>query len=345
MSSSRAARVIAGLGASSVLAATGLVLAGPADATTPSTVSADSTYNCSLSGLGSAPVDVTFTIPAAAFPASVPVGTRIPAIPVSAQSNMPGTLVGAVVEGMAIAGASAPDVPIPTALTGAITGDASFGSQSLPTSLSVATPLTDLLSQLGEMLSALPGFSGLSTLGDLSDVANTIGLSTLATDVAEALPNGVPLTDGTSATPTINGTIKSFAVSKVGKQSFKLPSAISADLLHGVLPATPCTYASGTQTVGSVNVVKDASAFKSASVAGKKLKVTVANASKTALKPTGTVVAYRGSKKVGSGALHNGVASLGLKGLKAGKNKLTLKYAGSSLFKAAKSRSLTLIAR
>jgi hypothetical protein len=341
MSSTRAARVIAALGASGVLAASGLVLAGPAHADAP-VVTPTATYTCSVSGFGSGDVPVAFSIPAAAFGASIPVGTKVPAIPVSAQANVPGSLLAAVVEGLAIVGSSTTysSLPVPSALSGSIGGDSTVGSQNVLTSLGVATPLTSLLTNLAQELAA-QNIPAPKTLGDLSAIASKIGLPNLVSAVEQAAPSGLDLTSGSSASG-VTGTVTSFTASKVGKQTFSLPSKISADLLSGVLPAAPCTFASGTENVGSITVVKDASSIASAKLSGTKLTVTVANGSKTSLKPTGSVTAYLGSKKVGSGSLKKGVASFALKGLKHGSNKLTVKYAGSKLFNAAKPKTVTV---
>lgn len=144
---------------------------------------------------------------------------------------------------------------------------------------------------------------------------------------------GSAVVTGTSATRTISGLAAGnhTVVAKFvpGASSVFLPSdsAAAAVSVLATTPAPPVT----TKAKTTLKETYKASYAKGAVVKAKiKVKESATGAA------AGKVVIKRGTKTVGKGTVKNGVVTIKLKSLKAGKNKLVAKYAGSSAFAASK---------
>lgn len=317
MSSSRAARVFAGLGLTGVIAASGLALTGPASADAPATTPVTTAYSCTLAGQ-------TFSIPTTldlpAIPAgSYVVGDTIPQLPIASGTiTIPSDLQETLID-LASTVQQYTGVDLSKAsLGGDILGQSTIGTENVPTSVTVpSTPLAPLF--------AAPDPTQLPPLV-ISGLTGTVGNK-----------GGTPLTAaGTKPLPV------------------SLPTQITADLIPAIDPllgAKPvCTVPSA--PIGQLTVAKAKSEFSSVKLVPTKVsstkratvKAAMANASVpgSSVKPDGTVSAYVGSKKVGSGTLKKGAASFALAKLKKVVYKVTVKYTGSKNFTGAASKTVKL---
>lgn len=121
-----------------------------------------------------------------------------------------------------------------------------------------------------------------------------------------------------------------------GHYDISMPQSFVADVATdslGTISNVGCTIADpSTAAIVGFDVTKQSSTFKS--VTGPKsikkgaTAKYVATVEGSSLTPTGKVVAKEGSKKLSSGKLKNGKATISIKGLKPGKHTITFSYAG-----------------
>jgi hypothetical protein len=142
--------------------------------------------------------------------------------------------------------------------------------------------------------------------------------------------------DGEDVVWNAAGKNKAFTLPGAGATSVNLPKSFTFTAeteAFGDVPI-PCALKSG-QKAKSIDSVKlSAQSTKTtAKVVKGKLQVTVKGSASPAV---GKVTVLKGKKVVGSGTLKKGKATIALKKLDAGKNKLTVAYAGSPAFKASK---------
>jgi hypothetical protein len=168
---------VAAFGAAAAMTATGLVAA-----TGTSAIAADpitKTYSCKLPVGDAFPVKVDFTLPA--LPASVPAGSSVPSLPVSAKMTL------TLAEVSAIGTAVGPLLgSTPTAFGGPITGAGSLGSVPVPMNLTVpSTPI----STTGDTV--LPA-SGTTEAFKVPTAAGTYDFSLPQSITAQLLGSNVP---------------------------------------------------------------------------------------------------------------------------------------------------------
>jgi hypothetical protein len=170
----------------------------------------------------------------------------------------------------------------------------------------------------------------------------------------------VPLTgsfaaSGGNTTWNATGANLAFETPAPGNTSAILPSAFTLTTSGGSSAPVNlnCALAAGqtAQTLASIDLLQQKSAVtapKSVKAkAGKpaKIKVSVKSTSLNAAVTEGTVVAKKGKKTVGTAKLtKKGTAVLKVKKLKAGKNKLTISFAGTDSIAASKAKTTVKVA-
>lgn len=186
-----------------------------------------------------------------------------------------------------------------------------------------------------------------------SQTASTV----TATSTAGTYGASAPKLSVTVAPTSATGTVSAFrGTTKIASGTLKSGKATLTPTSKTSVPVGSTTvtlkYAGDTQTAPSQGTVKATVKKGKATITAKpvtrtikakktkaKLSVTV---KATGLSPAGTVTAYLGRTKVGSGKLAKGKVTVTLKAFKkAGKNKVTLKYSGSSTVGSA-GKTLTL---
>ncbi|RYB94551.1 hypothetical protein EUA93_09465 [Nocardioides oleivorans] len=200
-------------------------------------------------------------------------------------------------------------------------------------------PTTNLATQQIATTTTVAGTS--ASAGALSLTATVASGSTVADGLVSffldgaATPTGtpVPLTGG-KATKALTG-IAAGAHTVVAKFA---PSGSSV-FLASQSAATPVTVAATTVTPPATTKAptKLKSTFKKSYKAGAKVSGTIKVTESADGKAAGKFTIKLGKKVVAKGKVKNGVAKVtNIKGLKKGKNKLVVEYAGSSAFKASK---------
>lgn len=187
----------AAFGAAAALTATGLVAAS---GTSANAATVSKTYTCQTA-VGPYQVPVAFTLPA--LPSTLPAGTTVPSIPVSAAMTLPQALVTTL-------------STLTDTLGGPVTGNATLGTLPIPTSLNV--PSTALKTGADQVLTAtgsLSSFKAPTTAGTytlslptsikaaLAPSLGDLGTATCTLPASQAAVGSVKVTGTTSAaTPT-----------------------------------------------------------------------------------------------------------------------------------------------
>ena len=187
--------------------------------------------------------------------------------------------------------------------------------------------------------------------------ANQTASTVKATSTAGTYGASAPKLSVTVSPTSATGTVSAFrGTTKIAGGTLKSGKATLTPTSRTSVPvgATTVTlkYAGDSQTAPSQGTVKVTVKKGKATITAKpvtktiKVKKTKAKLSvtvkATGLTPAGTVTAYLGRTKVGSGKLAKGKVTVTLKAFKkAGKNKVTLKYSGSSTVGSA-GKTLTL---
>lgn len=197
-----------------------------------------------------------------------------------------------------------------------------------------ATPASQLLTAKVNTTTTVAGTS--ASAGALSLTATVGGGGTLkpqgvVTFSVDGAARGTGVVTGGKATVNLTGIAagahKVKAVFVPTGAAFNGSSSADTDVtVRATTPAPPVT----TKARTTLKETYKASYAKGAVVTGKvKVKESATGGA------TGKVVIKRGAKTVGKGTVKNGVVAIKLKSLKAGKNKLVAKYAGSSAFAAS----------
>ena len=147
---------------------------------------------------------------------------------------------------------------------------------------------------------------------------------------------------------TLDAQLGAFTPTGAGDLPIPVPTSFDASVLLGPLGALfSCKLDSPTGAIGTLHVSKQAAKIKAhaRAVGHHKAIVTVKVKTSTGQKGVGQVIAKAHGVKAKTKTLKNGKVRFVLRGLKAGKNKIKIRFLGNSYTNAAKKKVTVKFAR